>query len=387
MFSWNPRAASALLIASMLLSSTANGDTIKREPLTFAKLPGWDQDDHIAALRAFRQSCAIPAVDGPADVISALNKICAEALALSSSETADREKARLFFETKFRPFRLQGDEPDGLLTGYFEPELEGSLLPTKRFCVPVLRRPDDLVDIVPANERAAANAQGRLASMRRTAAGLVPYYTRAEIEAGALSGRGLELVYLDSIVDAYLMHVQGSGSIRLREGRVIHIGYNGKNGYPFTSAGSVLIREGVLRREQLTMQTMKAWLEAHPRRATNVLHENKSYIFFEEKVLAAGATGPIGGHGTALTPRRSLAVDPAFHVLGAPVYVVVNELASRGQSSFEHLMIADDVGSAIKGPERGDIFWGTGSAAGDIAGRTKHRGHIYALMPLGSDVP
>jgi len=142
MFSWNPRAASALLIASMLLSSTANGETIKREPLTFAKLPGWDQDDHIAALRAFRQSCAIPAVDGPADVISALNKICAEALALSSSETADREKARLFFETKFRPFRLQGDEPDGLLTGYFEPELEGSLLPTKRFCVPVLRRPD-----------------------------------------------------------------------------------------------------------------------------------------------------------------------------------------------------------------------------------------------------
>ena len=363
------------------------GTVITRELVAFDKLPGWSDDNHAEALRAFRQSCAMPAGAGAADTVAGLMKICALALKLSASNVSDRRSARAFFEANFQPFRLHGDQPDGLLTGYFEPELEGSLKPDSRFHVPVLRRPGDLVDIVPANERAAANAAGKLASMRKTEGGLVPYFTRAEIEAGALNGRSLDLVYLDNEVDAYLMHVQGSGSIRLGDGRVMRIGYAGKNGYPFTSAGSVLIREGAIKREDLTMQSMRAWLEAHPKQAKRVLQENKSYIFFEEKALAADATGPIGGQGTPLMPRRSLAVDPNYYVLGGPVYVVSDGLLTDGKQPFRHLLIAQDVGSAIKGPERGDIFWGTGKAAGEIAGRTKHRGNVYALLPLGTGQP
>ena len=358
-----------------------------RVPMTFDDLPGWAEDDHAEALGAFRQSCALPPGAGPEDVRAGLARVCTKALALSAADAGDRKKAKAFFETNFQPFRASHGQPDGLLTGYFEPELRGRLLSDAHFNVPVLGRPGDLVDTVPANDRAAANAEGRLAAMRKTDAGLVPYYTRAEIEAGALAGRGLELLYLDSAIDAYFMHVQGSGSIRLDDGRVVRIGYAGKNGYPYTSAGSVLIRDGVINREDLTMQGMRAWLERHPKQAVRILHENKSYIFFEEKALAQGASGPIGGHGTPLTPRRSLAVDPAFHVLGAPVFVVSGGLAADGQASFRHLLIAEDVGSAIKGPERGDIFWGTGVAAGELAGRTKHRGNVYALLPREMGAP
>ena len=372
----------AVLVAVAASGIGAGAATVTPKlPIAFASLPGWAEDDHAAALAAFRQSCAAPAGAGPEDIRAGLDRICRKALALSADDAADRIKARAFFEANFQVYRLVHDQPDGLLTGYFEPELDGSLKADARFKVAVLRRPDDLVDVVPANERAAANAEGKLASMRQTDKGLVPYFTRAEIEAGALAGRGLELVYLDNVVDAHFMHVQGSGSIRLPDGHVMRIGYSGKNGYPFTSPGSVLIKDGHIRREDLTMQSLRAWLLDHPKQAENVLHQNKSYIFFEEKALPQGASGPLGGHGTPLSPRRSLAVDPSFHVLGAPVFVVSDGLSLAGAASFRHLLIAEDVGSAIRGPERGDIFWGTGAAAGEIAGRTKHRGNIYALLP------
>ena len=368
-----------VLVMPGLIASAA--EITSREAVSFARLPGWQDDDHAAALAAFRQGCAMPAGDGPDNVKAGLAKICDKALALSPQDVADRGKARLFFEMNFVAFRQRHDQTDGLLTGYFEPELEGSRKADARFKVPVLGRPGDLVDVVAATDRAAANAQGRLASMRKTDKGLVPYYTRAEIEGGALDGRGLELVYLDNAVDAHFMHVQGSGSIRLPDGTAMRIGYAGKNGYPFTSAGSVLLKEGLMRREDMTMQSLRAWLLAHPKQATAVMHQNKSYIFFEEKMLPNGATGPLGGHGTPLSPRRSLAVDPAFHVLGAPVFVVSEGLNADGSGAFRHLLMAEDVGSAIRGPERGDIFWGTGAVAGEIAGRTKHRGNIYILLP------
>jgi membrane-bound lytic murein transglycosylase A len=384
---WNALVVSALAIALAPFSGLALGGEaeLKLKKVEFSDLPGWADDNHAEALRAFRQSCAVAPAAGRADVVAALAKICAGALALAAADAGDKAKARAFFEGNFRPFRVLGDQPDGLMTGYYEPELEGSLKPDARFKVPVLRRPDDLVDVVPDVDRAAANAAGKLSSMRKTQAGLMPYFTRAEIEAGSLAGRGLEMLYLDNTIDLYLMQVQGSGSIKFAGGKVIRIGYSGKNGYPFTGAGGVMIREGIMKREDLTMQSMQAWLEAHPKDTTRILQENKSYVFFEERALPEGATGPFGGHGTPLTPRRSLAVDPQYHVLGSPVYVTADELEADGKSAFRHLMIAEDVGSAIRGPERGDIFWGTGFAAGEIAGRTKHRGHIYALLPAGMD--
>ncbi len=361
--------------------SPANGQATRFEHLTFSGLPGWADDDHVAALAAFRQACDAPAKGGSANTRDAIAQICANAIALAAEDAAAPATARDFFETHFQPARIVHPNADGLITGYYEPELPGSLILDKAHPVPVLKRPDDLVDVVPATERAKANAEGRLASMRKTQAGLEPYFTRAEIEAGALAGRGLELLYLRDPVDAYLMHVQGSGTIMLTDGRRVRIGYAGKNGYPYTSAGTVLIRDGKIKRADLTMQSMRDWLLAHPVEAKAVLNQNKSYIFFELKPEAEGKSGPIGGHGTPLTPRRSLAVDPSFHTLGAPVYVASDSLRDEAGNLFRHLMIAQDVGSAIHGPERGDIFWGTGAVAEAIAGRTKDRGHIYALLP------
>jgi len=355
------------------------GNAVRYQSVGFADLPGWAEDDHAAALKAFQQACAVAPKGGrAADHAALLAQICEQALAIATVKPA---AAREFFETHFQPVRISHDKPDALLTGYYEPELQGSLTLDANHRVPVLKRPDDLVDVVPATERAKANAEGRLASMRKTATGLEPYFTRAEITAGALAGRGLELLYLRDPVDAYLMHVQGSASIRLTDGRLVRIGYAGKNGYPYTSAGSVLIRSGAIKREHLTMQSMRSWLRAHPVEATAVLNENKSYIFFELKPEAEGKSGPVGGQGTPLTPRRSLAVDPSFYTLGAPVFVASDTLHDDNDQVFRHLMIAQDVGSAIHGPERGDIFWGTGTAAEAFAGRTKDRGHIYALLP------
>ena len=362
--------------------SSSGGEAAHFKSMAFADLPGWAQDDHVAAMAAFRQACAAPPKGGRAGDRDALINICAQAQALAEAVTP--EIARNFLETHFQPARMDHGAADGLLTGYYEPELSGSLTPDATHNVPVLKRPDDLVDVVPATERAKANAEGRLASMRKTQAGLEPYFTRAEIGAGALAGRGLELLYLSNPVDAYLMHVQGSASIRLAGGRRLRIGYAGKNGYPYTSAGTVLIRSGAIKRENLTMQSMRDWLLAHPAQAKNVLNQNKSYIFFELKPDAEGKSGPIGGHGTPLTPRRSLAVDPSYHMLGAPVFVASDTLRDETGQLFRHLMIAQDVGSAIHGPERGDIFWGTGPVAEAIAGRTKDRGHIYALLPRPS---
>jgi membrane-bound lytic murein transglycosylase A len=374
----------SLILAGFIAMSTLGGpaaEAASYQSIDFADLPGWAADDHVAALSAFRQACAVAPKGGRTQDRERLAGICRQAVALPSGEAAKPAKARGFFETHFQPARILHGKADGLFTGYYEPELSGSLTPDAKHSVPVLKRPDDLIDVVSATERAKANAEGRLASMRKTATGLEPYFTRAEIGEGALTGRGLELLYLRDPVDAYLMHVQGSGSIRLADGRSVRIGYAGKNGYPYTSAGTVLIREGAISREDLTMQSMRDWLLAHPAKAKAVLNENKSYIFFELKPEAEGKSGPIGGHGTPLTPRRSAAVDPSFHTLGAPLYLASDSLRDEAGKAFRHLMIAQDVGSAIHGPERADVFWGTGAVAEAIAGRTKDRGHIFALLP------
>jgi membrane-bound lytic murein transglycosylase A len=366
----------AAALAAMGSMAVAGGKlSVSYEAIAFEHLPGWAADDHAAAFAAFRQACASPAKSGPAEPRKAVADICARALRLPAQVSASA--ARRFFEAEFRAFRLKHAGGRGFLTGYFEPELAGSLTRSATYHTPILSRPDDLVDVVPPEERARANAEGRLSAMRRTSAGLVPYFTRAEIEAGALDGRGLELVYLADAIDAHIMHVQGSGAIRLQDGRHMRIGYAGKNGYPYSSAGSALIRDGEIGREELTLDSMRGWLRAHPARATQVMQTNRSYIFFERKPEAEGQTGPLGAQGTPLMPRRSLAVDPAYHVLGAPIFVIAPEL----ESGFRHLMIAQDVGSAIHGPERGDIFWGTGADAEAIAGRTKHRGQFILLLP------
>jgi len=298
---------------------------------------------------------------------------------MALGRTADRQAARAFFEAYYTPHRVaRGPEP-GLVTGYYEPEVHGARARGGRFQVPVYGRPADLVPITPDLERARYN--DRLTSMRQSEDGLVPYYTRAEIEGGALSGRGLELLYLDDAVELFFMQVQGSGLVRLAEGGSVRLTYAGKNGHPYTSIGRLLVERGALASGAASMQGVKAWLRADTERGQRLMAENKSYVFFRALSVEEGRDGPLGAQGVALTPGRSLAVDAAYHALGTPVFVTAPELMPPDGSAFRRLMIAQDVGSAIRGPERGDIFWGSGEAAGAIAGITKQGARFIVLLP------
>lgn len=354
-------------------------------PVTFAELPGWEADDHLAAYLAF--AGAAPALQRAAEASSSGKTRTADpalvaAVARAAAESiASRAAARAFFEAAFAPHRLAHTGAEGLLTGYYEPVLAGSRTPEGPFRIPVYRRPPDLVNLVAESERGAL-AHG-LTHARRTADGVAPYATRAEIEAGALAGQGLELVWLADPVDAFFMHVQGSGRIRLPDGQTIRITYDGKNGHPYTSIGRHLIDAGLFRPEDMTLDALKAWLEADPARGAKVMQENRSYVFFRE--LAREDEGPLGALGIPLSPGRSLAVDTAFHALGTPVYVSAPTLRPwGGETGFARLMVAQDVGSAIRGPERGDIYFGSGDAAGRIAGATKHPGRFFVLLPRAS---
>ncbi len=354
--------------------------------IDFSDIEGWKSDDHAAAFAAFRRSCL--KIVKRADVRNSssskkpskykvLAAVCRKALALDSG-LSDRE-ARRFFETHFTPHHYDDDAQEGLVTGYYEPELPGSRTPSKRFNVPVYRVPDDLVQLYPDRDRAKRNHQ--MTAGRKTADGVVPYHDRKEIEQGALEGQGLEFVYLEDPAEAFYMHIQGSARIALEEGGHMRIGFAAKNGYSYTSIGKLMIERGTLPKSKMSMKGIRAWMAANPKEARELMWENRSYIFFRELPKKQAATGPVGAQGVALTPRRSLAVDTSIHVLGTPVWVEAPKFKSPGIQGFSHLMIAQDAGSAIKGRERGDIFWGSGDAAGKIAGRTKYPARFTVLLP------
>lgn len=346
-------------------------------PVDFAALDGWRDDDHTLAFHAFGNSCRVAPRDDAA---------CAAATALG--DDVDGKTARAFFESHFVPHAV-GSKAPGLVTGYYEPEVEGARVNgararDARFTVPVYGRPGDLITIAPESERARFN--DRITGFRETAGGRVPYYTRAEIEAGALddrrlAGRGLEIVYLDDWIALFYMQVQGSGLVHLDDGSTVRLTYAGKNGYPYTSIGKVLIERGEMGRDEIDMDKVRAWLRADPERGRTLMQENRSYVFFRALGEEEGRDGPLGAEGVKLTPGRSLAIDTAFHALGTPVFVTAPELQGPDKQTFRRLMIGQDVGSAISGPQRGDIFWGTGQAAGAIAGRTRHAARFHVLLP------
>ncbi len=356
--------------------------------VSFAQLPGWQSDDHSAAFAAFRRSCAqIDSMLSRArgrrlsEKYRAFRKVCRKGRA--AGRTLSPLHARRFFETNFIPFRVRKTRTERLLTGYYEPQIEGSRVKTAKFNVPIYRKPDDLVVLSSAAARRKARRAGvprSLFAARRTKGGrLVPYYTRAEIDRGALAGRGLELLYLADEIDAFFLHIQGSGRIVFPDGSSTRIAFAAKNGYPYTSIGKYMIAKGLLRRDEATLENMKRWLRADIKRARRVLWQNKSYIFFRE--LPGNRMGPIGAQRVELTPVRSLAVDKRYHPLGTPIFVNVPGLRGPDRKPFRRLMIAQDVGSAIKGPERGDIYWGSGDLAGELAGVTGHEGDFYVLLP------
>lgn len=352
--------------------------------LAFEKLPGWAEDDHLAAFKAFTASCPrilsgrrrSTKLDDTS--LSPLQAACRTALALPAKATA--VQARTFFERNFQPHRVVHDAGEGLFTAYYEPLLDGSRTMEGRFQTPLLKRPADLVTVVPETRTAAA---GTLTHARQTASGLEPFATRSEIEAGALAGRGLELVYLADPVDKFFLQVQGSGRIRLPDGSHVRVQYDGKNGHPYSSIGRYLIDNGLLAADKLSLGAVGRWLKADVERARHVMNQNASYVFFKE--MPESAEGPLGAIDVPLVAGRSLAIDPGIHRLGSPIYVSIPTLKLPGSvQAFNRLMVAHDVGSAIRGPERGDIYLGSGKTAERAASGVKHPGNLYVLLAHAS---
>lgn len=347
------------------------------QPVDFGDLPGWENDDHASALAAFlRSSDGLASAASKSALARDFFGICREAIAAGA---ASKAAARQFFETRFTPHRVVHSRSQGLLTGYYEPVIAGSRSRCGPYQTPVYARPPDLINLVAESMRGTTGSAQTHARM--TAEGMMPYATRTEIETGALDGRGLEILYVADPVEAFFMHVQGSGRIELTDGTSVSLTYDGKNGHPYTSIGRHLVETGAFRAEEITLDVLGRWLRADPERGRQVMWKNASYVFFRELAPSEGQAA-LGVMGSPLTPGRSLAVDAGIHCLGTPIYVVAPELTHAEEGGpFQRLMIAQDVGSAITGPERGDIYFGSGSEAGQRAGMTRHAGNFFVLLP------
>ena len=344
-------------------------------PATFAELPGWEEDDPSAALSALLRSCRRlrsepdwrPVCDAAADAADP-----ADAAAQAAS-------ARTFFESNFQPFAVSaGRDAEGLFTGYYEPLLQGSRRRSNRYRVPLYVRPPDLVMVDLGDFR--EELKGHRIAGRVEEGDLVPYPDRRAIEEGALSGRELELVWVDDPVDAFFLQIQGSGRVRLDDGSEMRVGYAAQNGHPYFAIGKDLVERGAMSKEEVSMQSIRRWLEQNPDLADDVMARNASYVFFEE----LKGDGPLGAQGVALTPGRSLAVDLKHWTLGVPVWLDTRAPSPReGEPDrpLRRLMIAQDTGGAIRGVVRGDVFWGYGEEAAEIAGRMKHPGRMWVLLP------
>ncbi|MDG4876606.1 murein transglycosylase A [Mesorhizobium sp. WSM4935] len=348
---------------------------------TFGDLPGWGEDDHLAAFAAFRRSAfhapVKPYRSGLLGVdFNAFAEAYAEARAVSAP---NRSEARSFFERHFVPMLVKAENGSGLVTGFYEPEVEASPVRTERFTVPLLSRPADLIDIDDGNRPAGLDPY--LAFARRTDGGPVEYFDRGEIERGALAGRNLEIAWLAEKVDAFFIHVQGAARLKMTDGRLARITYAAKSGQRFTGPGKILSDLGEIPLDKVTMQSIRAWFKAHPDRVDEILWQNHSYIFFREAAVDDAALGPIAAAKVPLTPGRSVAVDRLLHTFGTPFYVDAPTLTAFDQKPFRRLMIAQDTGSAITGPARGDLFAGSGDAAGEIAGVVRNAADFYALVP------
>lgn len=357
---------------------TAPGDHLALAPADYAALDGWAEEDFKDAAAALAKSCAV-IVELPADRPVGRDGVGGEAGdwlgpcgALRELDAADAKSVRAYFETWFRPFRAGAPGGKSLFTGYYEAEVHGSLAPEGKYRVPVYARPDDLValDLGPfESDLAGKRIWGRIEGGR-----LVPYWTRAEIEKGALGAHAKPLLWLDDAVDAHILSIQGSGRAILPDGGTMRIGFDGTNGRAFLGLSRILIDAGKIPATAATMPEVRDWLRAHPAEAAALMDRNPRYTFYR---IVTG-DGPIGAEGVALTPLRSLAVDPHFVPLGVPLWLETHAPDGR---ALRRLMIAQDAGAAIKGPVRGDVFWGAGETAFQEAGRMSSPGTMYLLLP------
>ncbi len=394
--------------------------------VTFDALPGWQQDHAAEAVPPFLTGCARmnqEQLGGSGDTLArggAAYNWKAACNAAQAVPAGDDQAARAFFQAQFQPYAvLNNGSPDGLFTGYYEPEVRGARSPGAGYDVPIYSRPYDLVvvdlqafadpfatghvsgrvqagQLVPIAAAPAAGKQALVpvdvdlslfpeAARTKRVVGrvqdghIVPYYDRGEIVGGALASKRMELIWVADRVDAFFLQIQGSGRILLPDHRVARVTYNGQNGRPYVAVGRVLADQGQIPLEQVTMQSIRAWLDAHPTEAAGIMDQNPSYVFFREVNGLKPEQGPPGALGAALTPGRSIAVDKGFIPLGAPVWLDTTDPLDG--SKLQRLMLAQDLGGAIRGPVRADVFFGWGPDAEARAGRMRQPGHQYILLP------
>ena len=327
------------VLAALLALFMTTPEETRAQVLTFEELDGWAEDDPRDALTAFLETC---------DLLK--DPLWAPLCALARDAGASPESARAYFEMFYRPVLI--GNPPALFTGYYEPVLDGSTVQTSRYRYPIYARPPELRD--------------------GTA-----FFSRAQIEAGAISGRGLEIAWLDDPVEVFFLHIQGSGRIRLPDGRMMRVGYAGKNGHAYRSVGQEMVRRGTHTPDQVSAQSIRSWVRSNPGPGHAMLDHNPSYVFFRRLPDLAAHKGPIGAMGRSISGMRSLAVDPRFNPLGAPIWIEKN-----GRNPLRRLMVAQDTGGAIKGAQRADIFFGTGNEAGEAAGTVKDGGRMLVLLPI-----
>jgi len=348
-------------------------ESARYQAMAFEALPGWTGGALEPSLRAFLAGCA--RVTG-----AALGRVCALG---QSVPKGDEAAARRFFESAFTPYALvSSDGPDtGMITGYYEPIIEGSRWYNAITRYPIFGVPDDLitVDLAGVNpELRGLRLRGRVEGRR-----LVPYPTRAEIDARGPSYPAPVIAWTADPVALFFLQIQGSGQVRLDGGERIRVGFADQNGHPYRSLGRYLVERGEMPLEQASMQGIQAWAAANPKKLQEALNVNPSYVFFRE--LPATDDGPPGALGTPLAAGYSLAVDRRWVPLGAPVYLATTYPLS--EDKLERLMAAQDVGGAIRGVVRADFFWGTGTQAGAMAGRMRQQGKMWLLWPKGEPLP
>ena len=342
-------------------------DGAKKSAVDFNDLPGWQQDHVQESIPALIRSCAV------------LNKkrdwseLCA---ALTAAPPKNDEQARRFLQRWFQPYALQATQgSEGLFTGYYEAQLQGSHQRGGAYQIPLYARPDDLVEVDLGAFRPELKGQhiaGKVIVTKKSKQ-LAPYDDRAQIVSGSLNQRAQPLVWVRDPVDAFFLAIQGSGRVQLPDNEVMRLGYDAANGHAYMAVGRILADRNEIAKP-VTMQSIRVWMTAHPDRAAEIMNLNPSYVFF--RVLQG--EGPVGAEGVALTPQRSLAVDPAYIALGSPVWI--DTVDGKGQP-LQRLMIAQDTGGAIKGAVRGDVFWGYGSGAEVQAGAMQGKGHAFVLIP------
>ncbi len=359
-------------------------DGFRLTAVSFEELPGWANDNLAKALPALRRSCEVLSDSEPdrpvgphplAGTARDWQSACRDLLDPPRSEgTVDSERIRSLLEDHFRPYEVSGPRgTQGTFTGYYEQSVDAATSQRGAYQHPIYQPPDDRITVELGRFR--SEWRNRKVVGRLQEGTLVPYHDREAIERGALDGRDLELLWADDPVDVFFLHIQGSGVARLPDGRTKRIDYAGTNGREFTGIGSEIQRDGDMDGLPMNMTRVGEWLRSHPERARELMLRNDRYVFFQE----IDAEAPIGSHGSELTPLRSLAVDPAYIPLGAPLWLDTSHPVR--DEPMRRLMVAQDIGAAIQGPVRGDVFWGVGEEAEHTGGRMKEPGRYWLLLP------